>query len=736
MHRKMNENMTRRRRKGLRPCVSLQALAIAAALSQPSLAQEADQDGVVVLDPITITVTAQKRPEDLQDVPIAISVIDQEQLQSISPISSNAGIARRTPNFSYMESGGQYANSGNIRGVGSLSPLSPNDTSISYNIDEIPQSAYGIQPSTLDMSQVEVLRGPQGTLYGLNAQGGAVNFTPTRPFFGHELQLGAEVGTDGWLMGEIIANETLIDDVLAGRLALRYNSQNGDVSNTVIGGKDGDAEIGAVRGSLLFTPDAATDVLFSFNYNRSDDTYPRFILKDAPCFPCDGLNPSPDFQREEYGGNLRIEHAFDAFRFTSVSSIQNNSFDQDLDLTDGLIFSKLLGIPRSALDVAGQDNYRGNLEETRYFQEFRLSSFEDAAIGWTTGVNFFRSDSSVRTNGQDFTLPNFSAFSGQQNNDLTLNTYSAFGDVSVPIVGDLKALGGLRLTHLDAEATYRYTGAGLPGTVASFDQDSSYSDTFLTGHAGLTYDWSPELMTYATVGRGAVGGGFPWNGSNLPMGIPEPHFETSTSWSYEAGFKSILFDGLATVNGAVFYNDVKDGHLYVFNRSLLTYQTATLDYDTYGAEIEGRFQVTPELSLLGGLGYTHAELKNVPANSPTGAKSGNQVPNVPELTAMLGGEYRTDASLIGISQGEIYVNGSYQFVGSRAADVGNSYDLDSYGMVDMRMGWVGDTAEVYLFANNLFDERYEAVGTYYGPGVEAVTVGRGRTLGVGMNVRF
>lgn len=689
---------------------------------------------VTVLEPITVT--AQKRSEDVQDVPISITVLEPSQLQAVSPTSPNADIARRTPNFNYVASGGQYANSGNIRGVGSFSPLSPNDTSISYNIDEIPQSAYGIQPSTLDMARVEVLRGPQGTLYGLNAQGGAINYIPNHPFFGHELSIGSEIGTHGWRMGELIANETLIDNVLAGRLALRYNGRNGDFSNAILGGQDGGSNIGAARGSLLFTPDVDTNVLFSFNYNRSDDSQPRFVLKSAPCFPCDGLNPRPEFQREDYGGNLRIEHNFDAFLFTSLTSIQQNNFHQNLDLTDSLIFGKLFGRPQPYFSVNGQDAYRGDIDETRYYQEFRLSSLPDSPISWTGGVNYFRSDTHVATTGQNFTVSNFSAFSGQQNNDLTVNSYAAFGDVVVPIIGGLKALGGLRLTHLDADAAYRYTGGGLPGTVASYSQDSSFSDTFLTGRAGFSYDWSPQFMTYTTVGRGAVGGGFAWNGSNLPSGRPEPFFPTATSWSYEAGFKSSFLGGRATLNGALFYNDVSKGHLYVFNRSLLTYQTAALDFDSYGGEIEGRFQVTPEFSLQGGLGYTHAELKNVPLGSPTGAKSGNQVPNVPAITATVGGEYRIDASRIGINQGQVYLSGSYQFVDRRAADVANSFDLDSYGVANARIGWDGDSAKVYLFANNLFDKRYEAVGTYYGPGVEAVTVGLGRTVGVGMKLSF
>lgn len=701
--------------------------------SQEKEQEKVESPGLVLQ---TITVTAQKRPEDLQQVPVAISVLTPQELAEFSPFSSNGDIARRTPNFAYMESGGQYTNSGNIRGVGSFSPLSPNDTSISYNIDEIPQSAYGIQPSTLDMERVEVLRGPQGTLYGLNAQGGAINYVPNRPVFGREFSLGAEFGSYNWRMGQLTANETLIDGVLAGRFALRYNGRHGDISNAVIGGKDGKADIGAARGALLLTPDTDTNVLLSFNYNRSDDQIPRFVLKSAPCFPCDGLNTRPDFSREEYGGNLRIEHDFESFRFTSLSSIQRNDFHQKLDMTDSLIFGKMLGLPAAALNNPYLDVYNGRIDETRYFQEIRLTSLEGSDTTWAIGANAFRSKAEIATNGSNFSLPNFAVFSGQQNNRLTVNSYAAFADASVPIVGDLKALGGVRLTHLDAGAWYNYAGGGVPGTVAAFNQDSSFSDTFLTGRLGVSYDWTPDFMTYATVGRGAVGGGYAWNGSNLPSARMEPSFPTSMSWSYEAGFKSTILDGQATLNGSVFYNTIKDGHLYVMNRSLLIYETAALDFDTYGAELEARYQLTPEFSLQGSLGYTHAELKNVPAGSWTGAKSGNKVPNVPAITASIGGEYRTDASAIHLNQGTVYLSGSYQFVGKRASDVGNNFDLESYGLANARLGWDSDLARVYIFANNIFDKRYDAVGAYYAPGVEAVTVGQGRTVGVGTSFQF
>ncbi|MFT4065546.1 TonB-dependent receptor [Paraburkholderia sp.] len=682
-----------------------------------------------------VVVTARKQNEPAQQVPISMTVLSGRQFQDIAPTSSNAGIARSAPNTSFVQLGGIYANSFNIRGLGSINPLSADDTSVPLYIGEIPQSVYGLPATTLDMARGEVLRGPQGTLWGRNSQGGAINLVPNTPDFRSSYSLRGEVGSNGWGLGELIANSPLVADKLAGRLALQYNTKAGDVTNITSGGKDGDNQIGAARGSLLFTPDDNTLAILTFSYNRDNDSIPYRILRDSPCFPCSATDPRPDFTRHSYGANLRIEHTFDSFQFTSLSSVSRTDVRQLLDNTDGLIFGAILDLPPSAFADPTKNLLSFNLGDTEYYQELRVSSLPEQPVLWTAGVNFFRSVFSTATDGANVDQFSLRPFSGQQHNDLTTNSYAAFGEATVPISGHLKGTLGLRLTHEDKSANYNFIGGGFPTTVANFAESASFSDTFVTGRAGLSYDWSPNFMTYVNVGRGAVAGGFPYLSQNTPLGDRENPFPTSFSWTYEAGFKSTLWDDRVTLNGAVFYNDVANGHIIAFGTGGIAFQTDVLSYHTFGGEFETHVQVTPGLSLGGGIGYTDASFQDVPTGSPTGAVNGSDVPNVPHFTGNLTADYHLPARKLGFSGGSIFVNGTYQYVGSRAADVQNSFRLDPYNILNARVGWQGKDLSVYAFAYNLLDKRYEALGQT-ASGVQEVIVGPGRIVGVGASVKF
>lgn len=709
------------------------ALSVTLLLAAQSPAQdhEPKSNETNVLAPIVIN--ARRMTENLQKVPIAISVIDSTQSRDINPSSSNADVAHASPNINYVDMGGFYSNSMTVRGVGSISPLSADDSSVSLNVDEVPLSAYGVPPSTLDLERIEILRGPQGTLYGRNSQGGAINYISKKPVFGNEYSIRGEAGNRDMGMGEIIANTELIKDELATRIAMRYSDRGGDIANKAIGGDDGAVQVGGARGSLLYEPDGDTRALLTFDYASNNDKQPQSILRNSYCYPCSGLNPRTTNDRENYGGTYRFEHNFELFRLTSISSVHRLNINTLGDNQDMLIYQAYLGLPPSVTNRRDQNTGGGDQHETAYMQEMRLSSLENSTVEWTAGINYYRSEYDALQDGRNSSNP---AFSGIQTGDLTTNSYAGFGEMTVPIIGELKGLAGLRVTHEEKNADFGFIGSGARGTVDKFVQDSDFDDTFLTGRAGLTYDWTNDFMTYGTISRGAVAGGYPWHSVNNPFGKLEKAFPTSTSWTYETGFKSTLLDERATLNVALFYNDVKKGHQISFNPALLEYEIVALDYKTYGFEAEGRVMIVDELTLLGGIGYTKAELTDLDDENLLKAKSGNPVPNVPEWTGNIGVEYMAPAERIGISQGDIYASAIYQYTDKRASDVRNSFSLEDYGLVNARLGWKSNNVEIYAFGSNLLDKRYEAFGAFYTSDVQVVRPGVGRTIGFGTSFRF
>lgn len=731
---KKEADTNRRGARRLQTSVSILAISLAAGLSQQSFAQEVDSDApsVTVLD--TITITARKRPENPQDVPISMTVIPGNEVDT-SPASSNAALTRSAPNMTFIDGGGLFGNSVNLRGVGSVSPLSPDDTSVVFYVDEMPLSVLGIAPNLMDTERVEVLRGPQGTLFGRNTQGGAVNIVSRRPTFDREFSLTGEVGTDGYLLGQLIANGTLVPDNLAGRLAVRWNSFDGDIPNIAAGGKDGGLDIGAARGSLLFTPSDRTEALLTFNYGREVTHSPRFILRDAPDFPISATDPRTRVEGESYGVNLRVQHEFDSFMLNTQTAFQRGQSENTFDPTDSLVFGQMPpgSIVPPPYTVPGADFSTLSLDESSFVQEVRLSSLPESPIAWTAGFNYFRSDYSAGRDAHALT-PAFVNLNGIQDNDFLVNSYALFGEVTVPLTERLKATVGLRGTHESKSAHFNFDPNGLPGVGTGFTQDASLSESFLTGRAALSYDWTPDLMTYVSFGRGYVSSGFPAYSVNSALERPDGPFPASTSWTYEAGFKSRLLDERLSLSGSLFFNDVKSGHLVYFDPSRAIFTTVALDYQTYGGEIELSAEVTPDFTVFGGLGYTHAELRNIPSGHVSGAQSGNDVPNVPAFTVNLGAEYRWSAETIGLP-GDFTGRVTYQHVDSRAANVQNSFDLDAYDIVNAKLTWTHDDVSVYAFANNLFDERYEAWGQNFGP-VESVRAGQGRIVGIGASFQF
>ncbi len=717
---------------GAATCLSMALTAGPHTLASAQEAQSAAVDRVTVLDPVTVT--ARKRNEQEGDVPGSITVINGFDFPT-STLNPGADVARQTPNFNFVD----YAQPGNsfgtMRGIGPLgSPLNSLDTTIGFSTNGVPTSSFGFSPTLLDVERVEVLRGPQGTLFGRNALGGAVNVV-TVPADGEtEFRVTGEVGTDGYRLGEVLAAGWLAPDILAGRAIVRYQDFDGDIDNTVTGKDEGATEITAGRGTLRLTPGFDLEATLAVAFNRERRTDPVYMLRDGPGYPTTATDITPKGNRESLETTLEISKRFDLFTVTSVSGLQFINMDSVADTTDAYLFNHWLDMPFESFNDPSVDYTKTRESERILTQEIRLNSPEEQTLDWVVGVSYFRSDFDQDREQQNNL---FSTLNGTYDIEIESQTFAAFGDISVPMpfLEGLTVSGGVRVAHDVQDMRSTYVSNGFPGNVPRFSQNQDFADTYLTGRMAVSYDWTPEVMTYASVAHGYSSGGFDRFSVNAPSGRPEEPFQPSTTWTYEAGVHASLLDQRLRLDASVFYNEVSDGQLTTFDPFTYVYYFENQDYATYGFEVEARALLAPGLEVNGGLGFTHSELENVAEGTMTGAEDGHRVPNVPRFTGNAGIQYSLTADVIDLP-GDFFSSASYQFVGDREADVANAFALDPYHIVDLQLGWENDTVRLYGFVRNALGEHPEFFGSQYTTDTRTVMVGRGRVMGLGMSVMW
>ncbi|WP_119166275.1 TonB-dependent receptor [Algihabitans albus] len=688
------------------------------------------ESGPLVLSPVKVT--ARKREELLIDVPIAATVVRPGNT-TLSSFDSAGSISRAVPNFTINDSGNTRLTFGSIRGVGILTqPLSPVDTAVGWAIDGTVQPTFGSNSQLLDMERIEVLRGPQNTLFGRGTQGGAVNLVTRRPSFDREFALASEIGESEYRQVDAVANGALLPGLAAGRLAVRYSSYGGDIENISTGGQDGETDLGAARASLLLTPNQRTTAILRGYYEDDRRDTPAFLLRDSSDFPGSAITPENRLDRRLVNASLEIEHDFDKVLLTSVSSFHSNKQEFTSDLSDGLIFGALTGLPTSAFDTPGQSERRAEISETAFQQELRLSSLGSSDVQWLVGGNLYYSDLELDGNDRDPLSP-FN--NGLVDTSIDTLSYAAFGEAGFPLFGPLSGTVGLRVGRDEQDLESLFISRGNPGIVPRFAEEGRFEDTYVVGGASLTYSISPSHNVYTSVRRGHTTGGFATLNRNQFFGQPQDARPASESWTYEVGAKLEFWDGRLRLDGAAFFNDIEDAALISFDPGQSLSVPVPLNYESYGFELEGAAQLGAGFTLRGGVGFTEAEFVDVEEGDISGARDGEQVPNVPRWTTSLSLENSTPVSLVG-EDPEVLGRFEWQYSGERAADVSNSFTLDSYHVLNAQVGVAFDGVSFYGFARNLTDERFETLGVRFGPEVEAVSVGRGRVLGISASLRF
>lgn len=704
-------------------------------------AQSTDEeiDNTITLD--TITVTARQFEEPLKEVPFGISVVSDEQIEH-ARISATKDLYRSIPNFNYADSGLPEANIMNMRGIGSSSTfLSP---SVTYYIDGVPISQRAFDQQFMDISRIEVLKGPQGTLFGQNSQAGAINIhtkeASAEPFF----EIGGEYGNlDAYRLS--IGAGGKLGDKVSGRIHGQFYSRDGDIRNvlfsnpsTIVSNDKSIREelLGAVNGKLRFDLRTDTIVTLSGRFQHDKQTPTTGILLSTLSDPKNSLSPSPENEIDSGLISLKVEHQFQFAKLTAISGFHAYDLSLRADITDGYLANASSGFPVS---IFGLPNSLRKIDEdlSQFSQELRLDGQTVADMKWVAGVSGLYSDFNSIT---DVTIsPSPILANGAYNSTIKKLNLAAFGEVTIPIQERLRYIAGLRLTYEENDYDALYLGRpGGAAFVNQFSQTAKLTDVFLTGRTGFSYDLSSDLTGFVTVAHGAKSGGFPFFNDGAASAASVTAFDRSTTWTYEAGVKGNLFNKQTFFNASIFFNDTKDEQLFIFNPLAGQFLVENADTESYGAELELTVNPTEELTLSGHLGLLHTEI--ISSSNSNAIKVGNEVPYAPQITAGVSAMYTIPAAFAGLA-GDFSLFTEFNYVGSREFNPANTQTLKSYHLLNMKIGYEHEKFEIYAFAKNIFEENY--VNSAYvagtspsGQPVIGGAPGQPRIWGVGAKVRF
>jgi iron complex outermembrane receptor protein len=633
-----------------------------------------------------IVVTAQKREERLLDVPLAITAFTGVDLERRNA-SSLQDLQYSVPGLSLIETGpGQQRIQ--IRGISNLNGL----PTVGQYLDEMPISiddqTQNAGPRLIDMKQVEVLRGPQGTLYGEGSMGGTIRFLTADPnlqSFGGNLEAQAGSVADGgtaWKLTGVV-NLPLVEDRVGLRLVAGYEDTGGWIDNTVTGRKDvNKAEITTVRGKLLakLTDNLEASLLVlhqeqtqdAQNYGEDRKTAARVGTRNNPEY--DLVNA---IVRLDLGGASLVN----SFGY------QNARNDTATDYS--AVFVPILpffGFPVGFITSVGL----GSTSDIKvYSNELRLASKPGGVIDWSVGLYGRKLDRDGTS--ETFTAPGTAPFTLLKVSAIQKSkAWAAFGEVTWHANEDLEVTGGLRYFHEERTFSGVSTSFGF-----SSPQTNSGDFSTVNPRLNIAYKLSPTAMVYASAAKGFRSGGFNSAATNGP-----PTYDPDNLWTYEVGTKHSWFDRRVTFEAAAYYNDWKDV------QSSVVPIGASLGYIANGGKVQGfgaDVQVTarpaPGLTLSATYGWNNLEYKSASAEHAPG----DPVDYAVQESWSGSVDYRRP--VFGDVQG--FARLDYQHAGPSSSinrKAGVNVTFDARDLLNAQLGLDFGRYEVALFVTNLADD--------------------------------
>lgn len=622
-------------------------------------------EGSVVID--AITVTANKTEENSQNIPMSITALDEYEISDRS-IEQTEDIFQRMPNM-HMTQMGPLGATDSIASVRGITSFMTGGSVFGFFVDDVFYSSADI--NLMDVERIEVLRGPQGTLYGQNTEAGVINVITKAP----ENEWGGNIrmsyGSYNCFDTTLAGGGALVQDKLFLRLAGKFSKSDGyftntlDKDDTVNEGKTYDGRI-----SLLYKPSDRLKADLKINLQNYDTNYSEFAAFDQVM---DGnLDVSvndPGFADKDFtNASLKIVYDLDKIRLTSITTAlrDDRKNGNDVDFTSIDLYRL-----RTGSDI------------NSYTQELRLNSTGSTAFKWTAGAYVFNS---AEDNSIIYDVPSYGVSSEQYGNTDTLGM-AVYGQADYTF-RRLVLTAGLRYEYQTKDFDYQWKNGALIGYAPCSGTTEQNFEALLPKFA-LTYNVTDNFRPYASVTKGFKSGGFNI-GSN-----PGEAYDSEYTWNYELGFKSELAHNRIQLNAALFYISWED--LQVEQPSYPDYviQNAA-EATSKGFEVELIFRPVSGMEVYGSLGYVDAtfdEYTNGGADY-----SGKNVPNSPSRTYSLGTTYRFFNHWM--------VNAELNGTGTIYYEADNNKYQDSYEIFNVKAGYEAGRFDVYVWAKNLFDESY------------------------------
>lgn len=734
--------------------------AMALALGTPAFAQETAPDGASERDDQTIIVTATRREQTLQEVPISVAVVGGEELEKKGTLLFD-DVADSVPNLQIDRTNGNFAIT--MRGLGAGTGNLSFEQSVGLFIDGVYLSrSRAFQNPLLDIERVEVVRGPQGALFGKNTNAGAISVVtrrPTREFEGFARASG-EVEHGGWNLDGAVSGP--VSDTVAVRLTGRVGAIGDYMYNSLTDRDEFGSRYEAVRGQILWEPADNFEALMKVEHSSNRVDGGALVFNNiGNCFLCNAVRNSgadvpetPSFTRASAGKNPEYDNTkttmaqltmnLDAgdWRFTSVTAWQELKGGVNMDYDGPLTFLES--------DITEQSD--------SLFQEVRAQHPIGDDGAFIAGLTYIDTNLHIQ---QASTFDAASAGFPAPLNGLSLRqfnqtgeSWSPFASVEVPVGERIMLSGSLRYSHERRVGNAISSNAGVfPPTYLPYDLTETRKESLWDYSARVRYEFSPDAYVYLSYATGTKGGGFVSNDAlllfNIQSGIATFQYDSERARSWELGGKFRFLDGKGQLNVALFRTKFADLQVSEYNGTAFITGNAASAI-AQGIEVDANVGIGDNWRIGGSFGYLDAHYKDYPGgaclyNAPptctpqTNNLAGTRLVRAPEWTgnAFVEAKYPVSASLYLLAN----LSANYQSRSFFQPDMNPFNSQLAYTKYDARLavgredgGW-----ELALVGRNLTNEVTTTQGfntPVFGGDSHMALVGAPRTVTLQLSLDF